>query len=61
MKLQKQLSRKIDSKKYVKYVITISPKDIEKLGWAPGEELELDYAGSIAQIKPKDLEKAKKR
>jgi len=39
MRLQKQLSRKVGDKKYPKYVITISPKHIEKLGWKEGEEL----------------------
>jgi hypothetical protein len=39
VKLQKQLSRKKGEKKYPKYVITISPKHIEQLGWKEGEEL----------------------
>jgi hypothetical protein len=39
MRLQKQLSRKVDGKKYPKYVVTISPKQIEELGWKEGDEL----------------------
>jgi bifunctional DNA-binding transcriptional regulator/antitoxin component of YhaV-PrlF toxin-antitoxin module len=40
MKLQKQLSRKVDNTSYPKYVVTIPPKDIEKAGWKEGMELE---------------------
>lgn len=40
MKLQKQLSRKVQGKKYPKYVVTISPKQVEALGWTEGEELD---------------------
>lgn len=39
MKLQEQLSRKVGSKRYSKFVITIPPKEIEKLGWKSGNEL----------------------
>jgi formylmethanofuran dehydrogenase subunit D len=47
LKLQKQLSRKVGEKEYSKYVITISPKQIEKLGWREGQDL----AGKIRQGK----------
>lgn len=40
MNLQKQLSKKVGDKEYVKYVIVVPPKLIEKLGWKGGEELE---------------------
>ncbi len=40
MRLQKQLSRKWGDKEYVKYVIVIKEKLIEKLGWKEGQELE---------------------
>lgn len=43
MKLQKQLSRKVEGKTYPKYVVTIPPKCVEQLGWKEGEEL----AGNI--------------
>ena len=39
MKLQKQLSRKVDDKEYPKYVVTIPPKQIEEVGWKEGTEL----------------------
>jgi len=39
VRLQKQLSRKVEGKEYPKYVVTISPKCIEELGWKEGEEL----------------------
>jgi hypothetical protein len=39
MKLQKQLSRKVDDKEYPKYVVTIPPKQIEELKWKEGAEL----------------------
>jgi len=53
MKLQKQLSRKVGKQEYPKYVITIPPKDIEKLGWKQGQELELIVEGKEARIKSK--------
>lgn len=40
MKLQKQLSRKVQGKEYPKWVITIPPRKIQALGWKSGEELE---------------------
>lgn len=45
MRLQKQLSRKIDSKEYAKYVIVVKSKHIEKLGWKEGQELEAEVKG----------------
>ena len=48
MYLQKQLSKKIGDKEYVKYVIVVPPKLIDKLGWKGGEELE-------AKVKDKKL------
>ncbi len=47
LRLQKQLSRKVGEKEYPKYVITISPKQIEKLGWREGQDLD----GKIRQGK----------
>jgi hypothetical protein len=40
MQLQKQSSRIYKGKEYPKYLIVVPPKDIEKLGWTEGEELE---------------------
>lgn len=53
VKLQKQLSRKVGDQEYPKYVVTISPKTIKKLGWKPGQELGLKVKGNEAKIKPK--------
>ena len=54
MKLQKQLSRKIGGKEYPKYVVTIPPKDIEKLGWKEGIELEALTKEDRIILKPKE-------
>lgn len=40
MKLQKQLSRKVGDKEYVKYVAVIPPEMIKEAGIKEGEELE---------------------
>ena len=53
MKLQKQLSRKVKGIEYPKYVITIPPKEIEKLGWKEGMELEPKVEGEKLTIIPK--------
>lgn len=39
--IQKQLSRKVGKKEYVKYVLVIPPKDVEDSGFKTGEELKL--------------------
>ena len=54
MKLQKQLSRKVAGKKYPKYVLTISPKHIEELGWQKGTELEVCVNDNKLVVKPKE-------
>lgn len=53
MKLQKQLSRKVGKKKYPKYVVTISPKKIESVGWKAGIELHAEVKGKKIVLKPK--------
>jgi AbrB family looped-hinge helix DNA binding protein len=55
MKLQKQLSRKVQNVSYPKYVITIPPKDIEKAGWKEGTELEAIVEDGKIVLKPKNL------
>jgi len=40
MKLQKRFSRKLGTKIYNKWIITIPPEKIKNLGWKQGEELE---------------------
>ena len=42
MRLQKQLSRKVEGKEYPKYVVTIPPKCVDLLGWKEGTELSAD-------------------
>lgn len=53
MKLQKQLSRKVAKKEYVKWVIIIPPSKIEKLGWKEGEELEAEVKNSKLILRPR--------
>jgi bifunctional DNA-binding transcriptional regulator/antitoxin component of YhaV-PrlF toxin-antitoxin module len=53
MKLQKQLSRKVDTKEYSKYVIIIPPKQIEEAGWKEGTELEAIVKDGKIVLKPK--------
>ena len=53
MKLQEQLSRKVKGKKYPKYVLTISPKHIEHLGWQKGIELEVSISDHKLIVRPK--------
>jgi hypothetical protein len=40
MKLQKRFNRKVGSKEYSKWIVTLSPEDINKLGWHEGQELD---------------------
>lgn len=54
MRLQKQLSNKIDGKEYPKYVIVIKPNLIEKLGWKAGQELEAEVKGDKLVIEKED-------
>ena len=53
MRLQKQVSRKIASKEYGKYVVVIPPDEIDELGWQEGEELEPEVKGKKLVISPK--------
>lgn len=53
MRLQKRLSRIVAGKEYVKWVITIPPSNIKKLGWREGEELEAVIKNNKLIIKPK--------
>lgn len=39
MQLQKQVSRRYKGVEYPKYVIVVSPSEINALGWKDGEEL----------------------
>ena len=53
MKLQKQLSRKVDDKEYPKYVVTIPPKRIEEVGWKEGTELIAVVEEGTIVLRPK--------
>lgn len=61
IKLQKQLSRKVGSKKYPKWVITIPPKQIKALGWDEGEYLESEVDNQELIVKRENPQKAEKR
>lgn len=61
MKLQKQLSRKVDEKEYPKWVITIPPKQIKALGWSEGDFLESEIKGQALIIRREDTRKAEER
>lgn len=52
MKLQKQLSRKVGNKEYAKWVVTIPPKEVQKLGWKEGQELGYDSHTGKLILKP---------
>lgn len=53
MKLQKQLSRKVGSKEYAKWVVVIPPEDIEKAGLKEGQELEIEIKKGSLLIRKK--------
>ncbi len=53
VKLQKQLSRKVGDISYPKYVVTLSPKYIEKVGWKEGTELEATVENGKIVLRPK--------
>jgi hypothetical protein len=53
MKLQKQLSRKVQGKAYPKYVMTIPPDCIDQLGWQQGVELEVVIKENKLIVQPK--------
>ena len=40
-RLQRQLSRKIGDKEYIKYVIVIPPKKVKEAGFKEGQELKI--------------------
>lgn len=55
MKLQKQLSRKVDGKEYAKYVAVIPPNVIKQVGLKEGQELEIKVDGKKMIIQAKLL------
>lgn len=52
MRLQKQLSKKVKDKEYVKWVIVIPSETIEKLGWKEGEILQGEVKKNALTLKP---------
>lgn len=53
MRLQKQLSRKVGSEEYAKWVVVIPPEKIRELGWKEGLELDFDSKKNELILKPK--------
>ena len=53
MKLQKQLSRKVQGKEYAKWVLVIPPKKIKEAGLKEGEDLDIEIKDKFLVIKPK--------
>jgi antitoxin component of MazEF toxin-antitoxin module len=63
MRLQRQISRRIEEAEYAKYVVIIPPDRIDKLGWKEGQELESQVQGQklIIGLKPRNQEKKESR
>ena len=57
----KQLSRKVGAKEYPKWVITISPRQIEMLGWKEGEQLRSEVQNRNLIIQKEDIRKVEFR
>jgi hypothetical protein len=53
MRLQKQLSRKVDGIVYPKYVVVLPPKIVEQAKMKGGEELDITVMGKKITIEPK--------
>jgi len=53
MKLQKQVTRKVGTKEYVKWVTTLPPQIIHDLGWKEGDTLEPAANGNKLIIQKK--------
>jgi hypothetical protein len=53
VRLQKQLSRKVGTEEYAKWVVVIPPDKIKELGWKEGIELDFDSKESKLVLKPK--------
>lgn len=53
MKLQKQLSKIIGSKRYNKYVLVLPEKLVKKAGFKAGDELKADAKKGEVRLKKK--------
>jgi antitoxin component of MazEF toxin-antitoxin module len=52
MKLQKQVSRRVEDREYSKYVVVVPPDEVDKLGWKEGQELEHEVKEQTLLIHP---------
>jgi antitoxin component of MazEF toxin-antitoxin module len=52
MKLQKQVSRRVEDREYSKYVVVVPPDEVERLGWKEGQELEHEVKEQTLLIHP---------
>jgi hypothetical protein len=59
MRLQKQVSRRIEEVEYAKYVVVIPPDNVERLGWKEGEELDSQIQGQKLVLFPRSNGKEK--
>jgi hypothetical protein len=57
MRLQRQISRKVEGREYGKYVVVIRPEDIEALGWREGQELMPEVKGKKLVISLKESQR----
>lgn len=57
MRLQKQVTRKVEDKRYAKYVVVIPSDSVNELGWKEGQELQQQVQGKKLIIGPKQNEK----
>jgi AbrB family looped-hinge helix DNA binding protein len=53
MKLQKRFNRKVGDKEYAKWMVTIPPEEVERLGWKEGTDLEVGIKDGKLVLKPK--------
>jgi bifunctional DNA-binding transcriptional regulator/antitoxin component of YhaV-PrlF toxin-antitoxin module len=53
MKLQKQLSRKVKGKEYIKWVVVLPSKLVKNLGWKEGQEIEAEIKNKKLMLKLK--------
>lgn len=53
MRLQKQLSKKVGTKEYPKWVVVIPPEKVSEIGWKEGIELDIDIKDGKIILKPK--------
>lgn len=52
MQLQKHLNRVVAGKEYAKYLLVISPDDVEQLQWKVGEQLQHEIKDRALTVRP---------